>query len=413
MVESLSMAQASFCVTFDGELKTARCQACTQVTLTCGPCGLLFFRSTPVVVTFSEIWKRGYTQRIRARTAWSQESVHSKLVCPGRVLCMASSPDGVYCVVACTEKIYIWQFASGNLLAVLSRHFQPISCLRFTDDGSHFLSSGEDNLVLVWKMSRVLSVSSSSVGTFEANSSPCHTWSDHALPVTDIHCGCGGMRAHVVTSSLDQTCKSCVTLQSLYPFSCSKQVNSVATNMDGSLLLSGSEDHTACVWHVPSRQCLRTLHHRGAVTNATVIPRPLYLDALPPKSCIRAIQPFKRHLHVPGQLSNNHTASHTESFESCLSSDGIPLVLSGKLSEGNCLERSQMKREVGVRQILSEVAKVEDQGTIMGEKRKLSRRELEEELQNLQRMNHKFYKFAVEELVKEVYQSSEGTARDK
>lgn len=60
-----------------------------------------------------------------------------------------------------------------------------------------------------------------------------------------------------------------------------------------------------------------------------------------------------------------------------------------------------------------QVAKVEDRGTIMGEKRKLSRRELEEELQNLQRMNHKFYKFAVEELVKEVYQSSEGTARDK
>ena len=56
---------------------------------------------------------------------------------------------------------------------------------------------------------------------------------------------------------------------------------------------------------------------------------------------------------------------------------------------------------------------MEDQGTIMGEKRKLSRRELEEELQSLQRMNHKFYKFAVEELVKEVYQSSEGTARDK
>ena len=51
---------------------------------------------------------------------------------------------------------------------------------------------------------------------------------------------------------------------------------------------------------------------------------------------------------------------------------------------------------------------MEDQGTMTGEKRKLSRRELEEELQNLQRMNHKFYKFAVEELVKEVYQSSGG-----
>ena len=79
--------------------------------------------------------------------------------------------------------------------------------------------------------------------------------------------------------------------------------------------------------------CISSCFSTGAVTNATVIPRPLYLDALPPKSCIRAIQPFKRHLHVPGQLSSNHTASHTESFELCLSSDGIPLVLSGKLSE--------------------------------------------------------------------------------
>lgn len=44
--------------------------------------------------------------------------------------------------------------ASGNLLVILSRHYQRVSCLKFTDDGSHFLSSGEDNLVLVWKMAR-------------------------------------------------------------------------------------------------------------------------------------------------------------------------------------------------------------------------------------------------------------------
>ena len=33
--------------------------------------------------------------------------------------------------------------------------------------------------------------------------------------------------------------------------------------MDGSLLLSGSEDQTARVWHIYSRQCLRVLNHRG------------------------------------------------------------------------------------------------------------------------------------------------------
>lgn len=54
---------------------------------------------------------------------------------------------------------------------------------------------------------RVLSFSSSSLGTFESSACPRYTWSEHALPVTDIHCGHGGMRGHVITSSLDQTCK--------------------------------------------------------------------------------------------------------------------------------------------------------------------------------------------------------------
>ena len=46
------------------------------------------------------------------------------------------------------------QVATGNLLATLSRHFQSVSVLKFSDDGSHFLSGGEDNLVMMWKMAR-------------------------------------------------------------------------------------------------------------------------------------------------------------------------------------------------------------------------------------------------------------------
>ena len=34
-----------------------------------------------------------------------------------------------------------------------------------------------------------------------------HVWSDHTLPVTDVYCGVGGVRARVATVSLDQTCK--------------------------------------------------------------------------------------------------------------------------------------------------------------------------------------------------------------
>ena len=50
---------------------------------------------------------------------------------------------------------------------------------------------------------------------------------------------------------------------------------------------------------------------------------------------------------------------------------------------------------------------MEDQGTVTGQKRQLSRRELEEELQNVKRVNQTFYRFAVEELMKEVNEATE------
>ncbi|KAL9951479.1 hypothetical protein ACROYT_G044145 [Oculina patagonica] len=377
---------------------------------------------------------------------------------------MACSPDGVYCVVACGEKIYIWQVASGNLLALLSRHFQRVSCLKFTDDGSHFLSSGDDNLVIVWKMARVVSFSSSSLGTFDSNLSPRYTWSEHALPVTDIHCGHGGMRGHVITSSLDQTCKlydlssgellcsfvfdigvTAVSMDaaeqsffagcadgSIYQVELfrrgmkndihmekeeslifnghSKQVNSLAVSMDGTLLLSGSEDQTARVWHVHSRQCLRVVNHKGAVTNAQIIPKPLYLDNPPAKSSLPPIQPFKRHVHVPSQSREKHVTAHSRTADGESNSDSIRLVLKGKLTEESSLKRMEKNCGTMAQPILSEVAKLEEQGAATGGKRQLSRRELEEELENVKRVNRNFYKFAVEELMTEVYQATEKDA---
>lgn len=55
----------------------------------------------------------------------------------------------------------------------------------------------------------------------------------------------------------------------------------------------------------------------------------------------------------------------------------------------------------------TQVTKLEVQGAARGGKRQLSRRELEEELENVKRVNRNFYKFAVEELMKEVHQATE------
>lgn len=46
------------------------------------------------------------------------------------------------------------QVCTGKLLVVLSRHYQDVTCLKFTDDSSHFVSAGKDNLALVWNVCR-------------------------------------------------------------------------------------------------------------------------------------------------------------------------------------------------------------------------------------------------------------------
>ena len=53
---------------------------------------------------------------------------------------------------------------------------------------------------------------------------------------------------------------------------------------------------------------------------------------------------------------------------------------------------------------------MEDQAPVIGEKRQLSRRELEEELEKVKRVNRTFYKFAVDEFMKEVYEVTEKNA---
>jgi len=36
---------------------------------------------------------------------------------------------------------------------------------------------------------------------------PRYSWTNHTLPVTDIHVGCGGCRARVATASRDKSVK--------------------------------------------------------------------------------------------------------------------------------------------------------------------------------------------------------------
>ncbi|XP_075399997.1 WD repeat-containing protein 18 isoform X2 [Tenrec ecaudatus] len=253
------------------------------------------------------------------------DQLQHKIMCPGPVTCLTTSPDGLYVLVGIEESIHLWEVCTGNLLCLLSRHYQDVVCLRFTDDGSHFISGGKDCLALAWSLCSVLQADPSRIPA------PRHVWSQHTLPITDLHCGLGGAQARVATASLDQTVKlwalssgelllsvlfdvavAAVTLDlaehhmfcggsdgsifqvdlCAWPGQQEKnfqpeqepgkvfrghrnQVTCLSVSTDGSLLLSGSHDETVRLWDVQSKQCVRTVTLKGPVTNAFIVLAPV------------------------------------------------------------------------------------------------------------------------------------------
>lgn len=244
----------------------------------------------------------------------SQEQLQSaRLVTPGKVNALAVSSDGIYCVCGIAELVYLWHIPTGKMFASLSRHFQNVSHIKFTDDDSHFVSAGQDGMILVWSLADVLC----------GNQQPKFTFSDHSLPVTGLKVGLGGSRATLYSVSLDRTVRLYDLAQgqqtavlmfrhgltsiavdrlesSIYVgttegelicFSISTpprtleyhleeddmkhtfrghvgHVTCVSLSMDSETLLSGGQDGNLIIWHIKSKQMLKTIKHKGPVTNA-------------------------------------------------------------------------------------------------------------------------------------------------
>lgn len=279
----------------------------------------------------------------------SQEQMQSaRLVTPGKVNALAVSSDGNYCVCGIAELVYLWHIPTGKMFASLSRHFQNVSHLQFTDDDSYFISAGQDGMVLVWSLADVLS----------GHVQPKFTFSDHSLPITGLKVGLGGSRATLYTASLDRTVRLYDLAQgqqtavlmfrngltsiavdrmetSIYVgttegevicFSISTpprtleyhledhdmnhsfrghagHVTCISLSMDSETMLSGGQDGNLIVWHIKSKQILKTMKHKGPVTNAffTITPPNMFN---PEFKLQLHTAPFQRILESPDTLAD-------------------------------------------------------------------------------------------------------------
>ncbi|XP_016982449.1 WD repeat-containing protein 18 [Drosophila rhopaloa] len=247
-----------------------------------------------------------------------------RFVVPGKVNAMALTPDGNFLVAAIQETIYLWHLNSGRMLNTLSKHYQAVTCLRFTDNGEHFISGGKDGAVFVWDLT--FSAAPLDTGGGKDSTEPLYSFNDHGLAVTDLYSGIGGIRSYLYTVSLDRCCKvydlcgGVLLLSVVFPVALhsvivnkmetkvyvgssdgkvfafhmekaprmkeyhleeeeiqafvghtsGKAITCLALNLSATALVSGGEDNQVCVWDVGSRQLIKSLPQNGSVTNLRI-----------------------------------------------------------------------------------------------------------------------------------------------
>ena len=250
-----------------------------------------------------------------------------KIPTPGVVKSLCISNDGNHIAAGISEQILVWNAKSGDLLATLSKHYQDVTQLCFPDDGSFLVSGGLDGLLLLWNMADVIEASSTDTPEPFLSSS-CHALPITCIQCSCIG-GCNSrvysssldrtIKIHNVSQSsalitlvfpksitafcLDSAETMIVaggqngTLFKVDMISVTKSfLNSNATsvnvelenkkqsgsiafkaheqsvtclvfNVDATLFVSGSSDHTIKVWDVFSNQMLRTIDAKDTITN--------------------------------------------------------------------------------------------------------------------------------------------------
>ncbi|KAJ9099166.1 hypothetical protein QFC21_004046 [Naganishia friedmannii] len=138
--------------------------------------------------------------------AWQKDQLQTRIHLPEKLSCFVTSPNAVWAAGgSSTGHIYLWEIASGHLLASFDAHYRSITALQFTPCSTLLLSASEDSSTSTWSLARLVDQSPDMTSTIPE---PYCTFSDHTLAVRVLHVGKGkGVECRVFTGALDGSIK--------------------------------------------------------------------------------------------------------------------------------------------------------------------------------------------------------------
>lgn len=145
--------------------------------------------------------------------SWQRDHPLQRIILPSKLLCIACSPNGELIAGGSFDgRIFLWQIATGDLLASFDAHYRAVTVLKWTEDGAGLVTGSEDARILVWSLAGLLAPydqTSSSITSSEHNPTPYCTLADHNLAITDLHISGGRFPSQItiLSSSTDASVK--------------------------------------------------------------------------------------------------------------------------------------------------------------------------------------------------------------
>ncbi|NWH41296.1 WDR18 protein, partial [Chloropsis hardwickii] len=267
-----------------------------------------------------------------------QDQLQQKIICPGPVTCLTASPNGLYILAGVGESIYLWEVQRGwgprRVTPCTVRECpHPSNVCKSSSWGA---TAGKSVLptphgaaqrrgdagVECWCGIPGCQCSSNPAINILSPDSPVPSlqlWEISSgelllsvlfdvgimavtLDLSEYHMFCGGMDGSIFQVDLcawpvqrDRTFQTERENGKVFKGH-RNQVTCLSVSTDGSLLLSGSHDETVRLWDIQSKQCLKTMNHKGPVTNAFIVLAPANMFNPDGKPSV-PLPKFSRHLH--------------------------------------------------------------------------------------------------------------------